>query len=303
MALFQKSPEKILAKAISARDQLITRLSDAEAAVVDRRSAAEQLALDGSSDDSLSAAEASTRVMIDRIATLRGSLAKAEAEVARLEHERDEAADFAQREQTAAEIELLARGLIESGEKFVEAAAVLADCALRASVVVPEAGGLVRFAGAVRSEIPAGGDLVAKLLRTHGAAVLARSAPSVLAAPPPACTAPVVTKPALMQVFTLDSISWTDADGRLQRLGKWRDVELPQHCAARGLRLKFCTTMDDPRRMQLHGQASGHPEPHWCKDLDKEPDPVVDEDRPAPEVHSAFEKPTIGQPFTLKVAR
>jgi hypothetical protein len=305
MALFKSSPEKILTAAINARDKLRSRLADAEAAVVDLRAEAERLALGGGEDSELSAAEGKTRVMIDRTATFRAALSKAEADVARLEHERAEAADFAQREQTAASIELLSREVVEAAAAFVEAAAVLADCSLRASVAgAPEANGLMQFARAVQSEIPAGADLTAKLLRNHRAAVLARSAPALLAKPPEAYVAPVVTKPPTVhQVFTLHAIVWTDGDGRLQRLGKWNDVALPHHCAARGLRLGWLAPTSDPRRLKLIGQGSGHPEPHWCKDLDKEPDPVVEEDRPAPELHSAFEKPTIGQPFTLKVAR
>jgi hypothetical protein len=302
--LFQKSPEKILINATNSRDQLRTRLTDAEAAIVDLRAEAERLALDGASDDVLLAAETKTRVMVDRTQTFKGSLATAEALVSRLEAARDEQADTAQRTETAASIELLSREVIEAADAFVKAAAALADCANRASVAgAPESAGLVKFAQAVQSEIPAGADLVSRLLRNHRAAVLARTAPALLAQPPAAYIAPAATKPALVQVFALDALVWTDGDGRLQRRGKWNDVELPQHCAARGLRLKWCTTMDDPRRKQLRNQAAGNPDHHWCKNLDKEPDPVVEEDRPAPELHSAFEKPTIGKPFNLKVAR
>jgi hypothetical protein len=306
MALFKTSPEKQLSNAIGARAALIARLSDAEVVIIERQTAAEQAAMDGADDDALTAAENKLRAAQERRVTLRAALSKSEALVCRLEHERDEAADAAQREKTAAEVELLAREVVEAGEAFVAAAAKLADCSLRASAVVPEAGGLVRFAGACRSEIPAGGDLVAKLLRNHGAAVLARSAPPTLAKPPEAVAPVSTTKPELVQVFLLHACTWRDHGGVQRVSGKWRDCELSPSQAETALRLKLAAPMTDERRKQLLGQSPGHPEPGWLNDIDLEigPDvPAKSEDGAAVETilaSSPFTVVTNGEPRVIQ---
>jgi hypothetical protein len=112
-----------------------------------------------------------------------------------------------------------------------------------------------------------------------------------------------VVRPALTQLFSLHAIQWTDEHGMLRRLGKWHDVELPQEAAERALRLGFCAPMSDPRRKNLVGQGHGHPDPHWCKDLDNELTPDADVHQPEAIQHSAFEKPVIGEARILKIAR
>jgi hypothetical protein len=312
MALFKTSPKKILITAIGARDKLRTRLADAEAAVGDLRSEAERLALDGATDDALSAAEGKTRVMIDRTATLRPSLSKAEAEVSRLEAARDEAADMALREATGAEVELLAREVCEDADAFVKAAAKLADSSLRASVIVPEAGGIVQFSRAAISEIPAGADLTGRLLRNHRAAVLDHRAPATLAQPPAAYSAPVPTALPLTQVFLLHACKWKDHGGTQRQSAKWRDIEVSAAQAETALRLKLATTMSDPRRKQLHPLASGNAEKSWLNDLDAMIGPNIpkpEDGMTAIDPIKASEPPTTftavdrGPPITLRVAR
>jgi hypothetical protein len=298
MALFKSSPEKILSNAIAARDKLIARLSDSEIAIIGCQTHAERCAIDGASDDVLSGAEDKLRAAQERRVTLRAALSSSEALVARLEHERDEQADKEQREKTGAEVELLAREVVEAGAAFVAAATVLADCALRASVVVPESGGLVRFAGACRSEIPAGGDLVAKLLRNHGAAVLARSAPALLAQPPQAYAAPTATPAPTVQLFALRPVRWIAADGA-QRLGqKFSDVFVTHSAASRGLAVGALAVMDSPLRREHHNTVGGSADPALAFDLDAEPVREA-----APVLASAFTPVDRGAPFTLKVAR
>src|SRR5258708_16739574 len=236
MALFKASPEKQLTTAITARDKLCTRLTDTEAAVIDLRSAAERLALDGASDEMLSTAEGKTRAMLDRAETLRAALAQATAHVARIEHEQAQADDAAHREETAAKVELLAREVIEAANAVAAAGAALAECATKAVVAAPEAGGVHAFALACR-EIPAAGELIAKLLRVHSAAGLAGTAPPLLAKPPESYVAPVGAKPALTQVFALHALRGADEHGMGRQIGKWRDVSLPPCAPFRSMRL------------------------------------------------------------------
>jgi hypothetical protein len=89
----------------------------------------------------------------------------------------------------------------------------------------------------------------------------------------PEAAAPVPQlEPELVQVFALRAVKWTDQHGLLRRSAKWHDIELPQEVAERALRNNLAAPMSDPRRRQLLGQSPGHPEPHWCIDLDHEPE-------------------------------
>jgi len=136
--------DKRITDAVASRDKLIGRLRDTDICIADARAIAERTAIDGD-DSQLDAAEAKTRVLSDRSQTLKAALAKIESEIADLERERDDAADRAQREQTASQIELLAREIIESTGAVGAAVTRLHQCAVAASVIVPEANGLAAF--------------------------------------------------------------------------------------------------------------------------------------------------------------
>jgi hypothetical protein len=271
MALFRTSPEKQLTTATGARDKLRARLADAESAVIDLRATAERLALDGAPDDALSAAEAKTRALIDRTATLRAALAQSEADVADLERGLAEQADKAMREKTGSEIELLAREVIEAAAAMTAAAAVFADCAARAAVAVPEARGLEQFTGVCRVEVPAAADLIARLLRTHAAAVLARTAPALLAKPPERFVEPLAAKPPTVQLFCLRPIKFRIASGELIAVQKFRDAEMPLATAKRALELRACVPITDLLRKQHHNTTPGNADPALALDLDAEP--------------------------------
>jgi hypothetical protein len=278
MAIFSKYPAKQLADAKAARDKLAERLRDAEIAVTDLRQEAERLALDGATDEALSAAEARTREKLERVATLRPSLAKGETIVADLERERDEAADKALREKTSTETEALARRMTEGCAKLVADAAALADWATRAAAVVPEAGGVLNFCNVVGNEIPAASDLIAKLLRVHAQNVLDGRAPSVMPVPPPAYVAPAIPpKPPTAQLFCLRSIKWRDDTGQQRSVGQFRDAEVPQRLVARALRSGACVSLDDPRRAKLHTQGGAPPLDNNALDLDADEPPRLAE--------------------------
>jgi hypothetical protein len=303
MALFQKSPEKILIAAINARDQLIARLSDSEVVIIERQTAAEQAAMDGADDNVLTIAEDKLRAAQERRVTLRAALTKSEALVDRLEQERAEQADKEEREKTAAEVELLAREVVEAGAAFVATAAKLADCSLRASVAAPEAAGLTRFARAVESEIPAGCNLTARLLRDHRAAVLARSAPALLAKPPePYVAPPAPAKPPTQILFCLRSVKWIDDAGQQRIVGKFEDAEVPVRLVGRALKCGACVPITDPRRRELHGTRGGFP-PRLDTATDLDADPATHAPVEPILASSPFTPVDRGPPITLRVAR
>jgi hypothetical protein len=91
--------------------------------------------------------------------------------------------------------------------------------------------------------------------------------------PRPVDVAPAVLEPIpekLVQVFSLNALQWT-FDGRLHRIEKWRDIELPAICAERALRHGQAVPLSDPRRAKLRGHGGLAPAAAWCFDLDNEP--------------------------------
>jgi hypothetical protein len=305
MALFRSSPEKQMQRDIDAakgnRERLAAKLAESEAAIIERRAAAQALARDGADDAALDRAEAATRSAQDRAATIAGAIADVEANLAALEQTTAEAADKALREKTAAEVELLAREVVDAAEALNAAAAVLADCTAHAVPMVPEAGGLNNFALVCRTEIPAGGDLVAKLLRVHAEAVLAGTAPAALPQPEAPVVSPsIAAKPATVALFALRPVKWKDAGGQQMVVQKFQDCALTPSAAMRALALKACVKLDDPLRRQNHGTVGGNADPALALDLDAD-EPIHPSTEPIQ--HSALDKPVIGEARILKIAR
>jgi hypothetical protein len=197
MALFKSNPEKALqrdiAAATDARDKLNTRLAEAETAVIDLRIAAERLALDGADDAALTAAEAKTRALIDRTATLKAALTQSEARLAGLERELAELTDKTMRAATAAEVAAMADHLEATATSLGSIVEKMAEITGRAGLFIYEAKGLESYATASKTQVPDAVALIATLLRSHASAVLNGTAPAALPkqpAPEPIVVAP-----------------------------------------------------------------------------------------------------------------
>jgi hypothetical protein len=300
MGIFRTSPDRQLSDAIGSRDRLIARLSDAEVAIIACQTKAEQLALSGADDDQLTGAENALRAAQDRRSTLRAALLKSEAEVARLERERADAADRSRREEVGAALELVSRECVESAEEVRAAVDRLYGNMARAATIAPEAGGLTTFAEMARVEIPEGADLIARLVRQNREQVLAGHAPPrmptlpepyVEILPPPA---PTTT------LFALRSIRWIDDAGKRQLVAQYNDAVLPQRLAARALQSGACVAVTDPCRRKLHTQGATPPNPAGAFDLDA---PPPEPERSSGELHSAFEVVDRGPTRILQIAR
>jgi hypothetical protein len=287
-----------------AGEKLAARLAESEAAIVERRSAAEALALNGGDDAALDVAENRLRASMDRVATLQAAIISNNQQIASLEAERDMAADKKQRRETSAEVEKMASNLEEIGRDFDPIISRLIDVTERAKMFLYEAGGLHMFGANCKTQVPDAVVVIAGMLRAHAASVLGGHAPASIL--PPEVIAPIPAPEAekLTQVFLLNAVSYTDHAGNLQRVGKWLDHELPTHCADRALRLKLATQMDDPRRNQLKGYGGGHPEKSWCVNLDSEPVAGTESGKPnQQEPASQFTPVDRGPGFTLQIAR
>jgi hypothetical protein len=302
MGIFRSNTvDKQIIDAVVSRDKLVARLRDTEIGIADARAIAERIAVDGD-DSQLDAAEARTRVLVDRSQTLRAALAKVESEIADLERARDEDADKAQRERTASEVELLARAVVEGAEAVAAAVTKLHESAVRASVIVPEAAGLAAFAQMAKGEIPESGILISRLLREHRECVLRGEGSPKLAEPPQPYIEVLPPVAPTETLFALRSIKWRDDAGKQRSSGQFTDVELPPRAAARALQSGACTRLDDPRRRMNRTQGVPPPKLDGCLDLDLDEAPPPEPERASGELHSAFET-VIGPARVLKIAR
>jgi hypothetical protein len=307
MALFKTDPQKTMQRDIDAAKTNLTRLrtqlADAERAVSTHREQAKTAAVTGADAHVLDLAEAATRAAQDRVGSLSAAVVEVESQLAALETAKAEAQDNAQREQTSAQCEMLARRVVESAETMIKAAAAFADHIAKASAFIPEAGGLLHFATIVGNEIPAAVAQTSKLLRARGASVLAGTAPPTLPAPPEAYVPPPVAPgPATQTLFTTRAVKFVGVDGRQMCVAQFVDATLPLKAAKRGLALRALVPLSDPIRSKNNRGAVGavgNPAHALDLDLDSEP---VHEARPPPVMHSAFEQPKIGEPRILRFA-
>ncbi|SFJ01655.1 hypothetical protein [Bradyrhizobium sp. Gha] len=184
MALFKSSnPEKVLQRDIDAakanRERVSARLAECDQAVARHAASAKDCALNGD-DAGLDVAENSLRSTQDRAVSLRGALAEIDQQIANLERNKADMLDRKLRAQTAAEIELLARKLTETGAEFNRTAERLSEQTRSAVPLVYEALGLDNFTKLCLAEVPQALDMVNKLLRAHADAVVAGTAPATL---------------------------------------------------------------------------------------------------------------------------
>jgi hypothetical protein len=183
MALFKNNPERKVQRQIDAaatnRERLSAKLAEAEQAAARYAAAAKQAALSGD-DAELDRAEASLRAAQDRSGTLKTALGDLEQQLRALEQSKADIADRKLRAETAAEMELVVRNMIEVAAEFDAVAGRLIEYTTRAVPWLWEARGLDDFVKVGRAQVPSAVDLVAKMLRAHADAVIAGNALATL---------------------------------------------------------------------------------------------------------------------------
>jgi predicted nucleic acid-binding Zn-ribbon protein len=187
VALFKSSnPEKALQREIDAamsnRERLSAKLAECEAAITRQATLAKDYAMSGD-DAALDAAETSLRAAKDRAATLKTALRDVDQRLAELEQAKAEMADRKMRAETAAEVELLVRKLTEDGAALVTSAERLAEHTGRAVPIIFEAHGVNNIVSICKSQVSEALEMVCRLLRAHGDAVIAGLAPATLPQP------------------------------------------------------------------------------------------------------------------------
>jgi hypothetical protein len=307
MALFQKSPEKTLQRdrdtALANRDRLAISLTASEDNVILAKKRVQRCAIEGE-DAGLDGAEQAEVAALRRLTTITAAHAEAEQILTKLDGQIAAASEKTVRAATAQEANTMADELLQVAKTFDVAIGQLANISNRATSIVFEASGLSNFATSSRTEVPQAAEIVAALLRDHAAAVIDGSAPAVLPTPEKPFTPTIAPKPVTRPLFTLRSISWTNADGMLRVAQRYTDADLPLDAADRAIKARVCVEMTDPARNQsTHNQWPGHPDPAQCYSLDGAVSAdVIEEDHQHDVVkHSGFVE-TVGKPYIVRTA-
>jgi hypothetical protein len=185
--LFQKNPEKTLQRDIDAtranRDRLSAKLAETETAIKERREAAQALARDSDDDDALGKAEAATRAVQDRAATIAGALTEVTHQLAHLETAQAAHLDTKQRGETATQIEVKAAKLEKLvpvfDSLFEQMIEITAEDA--ATLQIWDAVCLHKYAKDSKIQIPAAIELVARSYRERRDRVLDGRSAAVVA--------------------------------------------------------------------------------------------------------------------------
>jgi hypothetical protein len=196
----------------------------------------------------------------------------------------------------------LADELSQAAESATSAISALGAITSKVSPIIFEAKGLEAFSVSAKIEVPAATSIIAALLREHGSAVLRGAAAASLPTPEGVPTIPA--KPISRRLFTLRSISWTNADGMLRVAQKFTDADLPLVVADRAIAARVCVEMNNPaRNPSTHNQWPGHPDPAQCFSLDEasKPTPIAAEPQGEVLKHSGFVE-TIGKPYIVRTA-
>jgi ABC-type transporter Mla subunit MlaD len=274
------------------------RLLDAERAVTKRRSVAERLARDASADDMLDKAEVAHRAAQDRASNLKAALAQEGAHLAKLESELAELLDKKTLAATVAEIAAMTTDLETVATEMDTVVSKLGAIAERAAGFIPEAGGLLAFTTASKTQIPDAVALITRLMNDHAAAVLAGTGPAALKRPEPVTVVAAIPPAPTVQLFCTRPVRWIAADGATRIGQKFTDVSVTPSAASRGLACGALVALDSPLRRQNYNTVEGNPRADLALDLDAEPVREA-----APVLHEAFERPTIGEACIFKIAR
>jgi hypothetical protein len=200
MALFQSDPAKTLQREIDKVRANLSRLSlklaESETGIAERRKQSHSLALDGESDDSdLDRAEAATRAMLDRNATIIAARVEVTKQLEGLERDLAQHLDSKTRRQTVTVLEQMASDLEKASldiDPILER--IIAITGTASVGQIWDANGMLHFASASKTQIPDGIKMVVRALKDHAVRVLDGRAAAVLIKPtpvnPPASRAP-----------------------------------------------------------------------------------------------------------------
>ena len=238
------------------RRKLVARLSVTEGLLVEKRAAAERLAVAGAANAKLERAEADMRDLEDRAKTQRAALAECDEQVASTERALADATAQRDRNLAADGIEALAGAIEQAIPKFDAGAGALVGAVTTSAASMAEATRFSTSVEAVRREILAAADLICWELRSAAVRTRAGNANVALSAAPEPEQPP---SPEIERqlIYTLNPLLWREA-GEVRRVAAFALVGLPKGLLPVALRHQHVDHLN-ARRVQtlMHVHGSG----------------------------------------------
>jgi len=240
----------------SEREKLAEHLQSTEAALAEKRAAAEKLAVAGAANSRLERAEARMREVEDRARTLRAALAETDEQVLSIERALGEAKAQRDRELLADQIEAMATAIEQAAPGFGAGAAALVDAVTKSGAQITEATRFASSVDAVRREVQSAVDLVCWDLRTIAVRTRAGNANIALAAPPEAEQPPLAEIDRQM-IYTLNPLKWQEGS-EVKKVPAFALVGLPKTLLPVALQHQHVDYLN-ARRVQtlMHVHGSG----------------------------------------------
>jgi len=248
--------ETVLGAKQAERRKLVARLSVTEGLLVEKRAAAERLAVAGAANAKLERAEADMRDLEDRAKTQRAALAECDEQVASTERALADATAQRDRNLAADGIEALAGAIEQAIPKFDAGAGALVGAVTTSAASMAEATRFSTSVEAVRREILAAADLICWELRSAAVRTRAGNANVALSAAPEPEQPP---SPEIERqlIYTLNPLLWREA-GEVRRVAAFALVGLPKGLLPVALRHQHVDHLN-ARRVQtlMHVHGSG----------------------------------------------
>ena len=240
----------------SEREKLAEHLQSTEAALAEKRAAAEKLAVAGAANSRLERAEARMREVEDRARTLRAALAETDEQVLSIERALGEAKAQRDRELLADQIEAMATAIEQAAPGFGAGAAALVDAVTKSGAQITEATRFASSVDAVRREVQSAVDLVCWDLRTIAVRTRAGNANIALATPPEAEHPPLAEIDRQM-IYTLNPLKWQEGS-EVKKVPAFALVGLPKTLLPVALQHQHVDYLN-ARRVQtlMHVHGSG----------------------------------------------
>jgi hypothetical protein len=238
----------------AARRKLADGVSLTEAALEEKRAAAERLAVAGAANARLDRAEANMRTVEDRARTLRAALAEFDEQIAATERALADAQAQRDRNVAADGIEAMAAAIEQAAPGFGAGAAALVEAVTKGAASMPEATRFSTSVDAVRREVLAAADLVCWELRSAAVRTRAGNANVALSASP-LPEQPPIPEIERQLIYTLNPLLWREG-GEVRRVAAFALVGLPKMLLPVALRHQHVDHLNARRvqtLMHVHG--------------------------------------------------
>jgi len=225
-----------------------------EAALGEKRAAAERLAVAGAANARLDRAEADMRTVEDRARTLRAALAEFDEQIAATERALADAQAQRDRNMVADGIEAMAAAIEQAAPGFGAGAAALVEAVTKGAASMPEATRFSTSVDAVRREVLAAADLVCWELRSAAVRTRAGNANVALSASPEPEQLPIPEIERQL-IYTLNPLLWREG-GEVRRVAAFALVGLPKMLLPVALRHQHVDHLNARRvqtLMHVHG--------------------------------------------------